>query len=167
MDYYANKVNAHFSICILSSGCKILVLEKEFYDTVSWLKFKKQWLLKSSFTLVIRYSKIHWEKNAIKSIAFLLNACILLRPWINRTTWLNYTFICFFFIFAQFSLKRSWQTSLIIFCSIFQIFRKTFCKIRKLPQTNFHRNLVAWSGWSMALIHKNILQEPMNMLLIL
>ena len=53
--------------------------------------------------------------------------------------------------FSKFSLKRSWQTFFIVFCYIFQISRKTFCKIKQLSYTNFYRHLVTWSGWSMAL----------------
>ena len=67
---------------------------------------------------------------------------IFLSPWINRTTWPNYTFI------------RSCKITFLIykvFCCIFQISRKTFRRIRKLSYTNFYRDLVTWSGWSMAL----------------
>ena len=44
------------------------------------------------------------------------------------------------------------RRSLSFFCCIFQISRKTICKIRKLSYTNFYKNSVAWSGWSMTLI---------------
>ena len=42
----------------------------------------------------------------------------------------------------------------IVFCCIFQIFRKIFCKIRKLSYMNFYRNLVTWTVWSIALSRK-------------
>ena len=34
----------------------------------------------------------------------------------------------------------------IVFYCIFKIFRKIFCKIKKLSYTKFYRNLVRWSG---------------------
>ena len=63
------------------------------------------------------------------------------------------TFFNFFSvnIFAEFSLKRSWQTFFILFCCIFQIFWKIFYKIKKLSFMVFYRNLVTWCGWSTAL----------------
>ena len=54
-------------------------------------------------------------------------------------------------MFVKFSPKWSWQMVFIVFCCIFQIFRKIFCKIKKLSYTNFYRNLVTWSGLFMAL----------------
>ena len=51
-------------------------------------------------------------------------------------------------ILAQFSLKLSWQTFFIVFCCIFQIFRKIFSEIKKLSYTNFYWNLITWFGWS-------------------
>ena len=56
--------------------------------------------------------------------------------------------------FAKFLLKRIWQTFSIVFCFIFKISRKIFCKIKELSYTNFYRNLVTWFVWSMALIVK-------------
>ena len=52
-------------------------------------------------------------------------------------------------MFARFSHKRSWQTFFIVLCCIFQIFRKIFCRIKKLSCMDFYRNLVTWSGWFM------------------
>ena len=52
-------------------------------------------------------------------------------------------------MFAKYLLKRSWQTFSIVFCNILQIFRKIFCKIKKLSYMDFYRNLVTWSCWSM------------------
>ena len=53
-------------------------------------------------------------------------------------------------LFAKCSLKRSWQTFFVVLCCIFQISKKTFCKIKKLPYMYFYRNLVTWSDWSIA-----------------
>ena len=106
---------------------------------------------------------------------------LTLRPWINQTTWLNYTLIrsCITFLiykisfwkfgkrnkkqystsvnfslvksfkilqnlsiikfnckkFSKIFLNRSWQM-FIIYC-IFQIFRKIFCKLKKLSNIFF------------------------------
>ena len=44
---------------------------------------------------------------------------------------------------------------MIAFCCIFEIFKKTICKLKKLSETNFNRNLVTWCRWSMALNKTN------------
>ena len=54
---------------------------------------------------------------------------------------------------AKFSFKRSWQTFLIVFYCIFQIFWKIFSKMKKLSCINFYRNLITWFGWSVALMY--------------
>ena len=54
-------------------------------------------------------------------------------------------------MFAKFSLKRSWQTFFIVFCWIFQLVKKIFCKTKKLSYMNFYRNSVTWFRWSMTL----------------
>ena len=51
----------------------------------------------------------------------------------------------------QHFFQQSWKTFCIVFCVIFQIFKKIFYKITNLSYMNFYRNLVTWSGWSMAL----------------
>ena len=123
----------------------------------------------------------------------------LLSPWINRTTWQNYTFIgsckinfllykvfswkfrkcdkrqwsrsVNFFLgkilkknaktyrqlelnvkfFSKFSPMLSWQMFFIVFFGIFQISRKTFCKIKKF----FYTKLVISLSWS-AIQWKNL-----------
>ena len=128
--------------------------------------------------------------NFLKSNWIFWNS--ILRPWINRATWLSFKFIrsckvtflihkvsfwkfwkrnkktikhvCYLLFsknveknsktFRQlqitikfvekFSLKRSWETFSIVFCSIFPSFRKIFCKIKTLSFTSFYRNIVTW-----------------------
>ena len=52
---------------------------------------------------------------------------------------------------AEFSLKAKLKDFFIVFCCIFQNFIKIFCKMKMLSHMDFYRNLVTWSGWSMAL----------------
>ena len=48
-------------------------------------------------------------------------------------------------------LDISYQTFFIVFYHISQIYRKIFCKIKKLFLMYFYRKMVTWSDWSITL----------------
>ena len=103
---------------------------------------------KSSFKITFSFYKIFCWKFR-KYIRRLYRTSVNFVRLKICTVICNYRLI--FQFFSKFVLKWRYQTGFTVFCYVYQIFRKIFCKLKKLSYMNeLMYNLVTWLDWSMA-----------------